>query len=583
MVVHSRHLEAQAVISQEVSKKDVKQRTLKKYSWLSLISLLAMFSAFVLFDAIIPLRGLFNYTLLPPWGRWTYSVTSFLFPDWQLQPGLSSPKPGFTHGRLAFFLFACVCILLLVLYILAVYRLPAIVSRRYIIYSALFIGLPGIISPMVTSQDIFSYVMYARMGAIYHLNPLTTVPSALPHDMLYGSIYWKNQPSVYGPTWVILTTGLQWILSHMRLGHPLAMIVVLRLLTLGAHLGSSLLIWSISGHLQPNPSYRQLQMRKRAVLAFAWNPLLLVEASINAHNDTFVLFFILIACWLLVRPSVRHSHVYAIIMLALATAIKINIVLLVPGVILYLWAQRQSTRSICKILAVYIGTVIALYAPFWQNGAVLRVFTINPGTNLNVNTLAEFGAVSLSTVVHVFTGHTLNRAGQIVHTMSIIIFIFIYATLCLRAIQRPHRLFTPLHLIQFSTLIWFLYCSLGAPWFWPWYTITFFGLFALLEATQEFSWQAQTFWGTLTLPLAIRLFTLGVLSLYVFDGQPLTAFIPGLFPMHWAHLRGLWAWSVPLYLFSLYAWPKRHQWRRFLSPQWWKLMRLEWRKLIRPE
>ena len=533
-----------------------------------------MISAFVLFGALLPIKGLYFYTALyPQWGKWayaTYALASFLFPGWELQQsGIGGPHIG--PGALAiqqweaFLLFTAVCIIIFLLYILAVYRLPAIVSRRYIIYSTLFIGLTGILIPMLTSQDILSYIIYARMEAIYHVNPLTATPNALRHDILYEYIYWKNQPSIYGPTWIIITGGLQWILDLIGWGNPLIMVIFLRLLTLGAHLGSCLLIWSIGEHLQPSTD-KQDQRRKRAMLAFAWNPLLLLEASINAHNDTFVLFFILLGCWFLMRPSssVIRSQVYATIMFALATSIKINIVLLMPGFFLYLWTQRQWLRSTAITLTVYIVTVLALYAPFWQNGAALNVLSINPGTNLNINTMAEFSADFLNGIVHLLIGRTLTIFGQITHTASIIIFVFIYGLLCLRTMYRQHRLYTPLHFIRFSALVWFLYCALGAPWFWPWYTITFFGLFALLEATQEFPWQARTFLGALTIPRATRLFTIGVFGIYLFGAQPLASFMPDFFPMRWAYFRGLWTWIVPLSVLSLYVWSTRQRWRQWL-------------------
>jgi hypothetical protein len=113
---------------------------------------------------------------------------------------------------------------------------------------------------------------------------------------------------------------------------------------------------------------------------------------------------------------------------------------------------------------------------------------------------------------------------------------------------------------------------LGAPWFWPWYTITFFGLFALLEATQAFSWQANTPWGTLTIPRAIRLFTIGIFGLYLFSGQALNTAIPGFSPMRWNYLRGLWAWLTPLFVIGLYAWSKRHEWRRWFASLRLKLL-----------
>src|SRR5207302_7069741 len=67
------------------------------------------------------------------------------------------------------------------------------------------------------------------------------------------------------------------------------------------HILSTILIWSISAHLLARKGLATPVQRMRATLAFAWNPLLLFEACVNAHNDEAVLFFVLLAIWFLVR------------------------------------------------------------------------------------------------------------------------------------------------------------------------------------------------------------------------------------------------------------------------------------------
>jgi len=194
----------------------------------------------------------------------------------------------------------------------------------------------------------------------------------------------------------------------------LPMLLGLRLLGLVTHLGSTLLIWSIGGHLQREFGTISSEKRLLATLAFAWNPLLLFEACVNAHNDSTVLFLILLSLWFLVRHPFQAqvgNLLSATAILAIATCLKLNVALLFPGLLLFLWAQQPPTNQrvgarvypsrlalalrarliqLSLTLATYGGIIILLYAPFWQNGAYLKVFQVNPGTIRNINSLPYF-------------------------------------------------------------------------------------------------------------------------------------------------------------------------------------------------
>src|SRR5207302_1752211 len=68
-------------------------------------------------------------------------------------------------------------LLMFLIYWLALYTLPRLINRKYLIYSTLLLGLICLFFPIVTSLDIFSYIAYSRMEVIYHLNPLTALPA----------------------------------------------------------------------------------------------------------------------------------------------------------------------------------------------------------------------------------------------------------------------------------------------------------------------------------------------------------------------------------------------------------------------
>ena len=464
----------------------------------------------------------------------------------------------------------CLFLNVFLLYVLALLVLPRTVRLRFILISACLLGVICVFFPVVTSSDVFSYIAYARIGVIYHHNPLTTWPASIIHDPIITYIYWINQPSAYGPVWGIMSCFLQWILGFNGPAGILRMLMALRFLGLAMHLGSTCLIWSISGHLQRRRSWLSEERRVRATLAFAWNPLLLFEACVNAHVDATLLFFILLAIWVMARrerPSFR-GYLVAAILLALAACIKINVVLLAPALLVYLWQARcWSLRRVLTVAGTYGATIALLYAPFWNGGRVLAVLRINPATFRNINSVPDFisrlyNALAFYHPVKLPFG-AATPSEHATHTASMVLFALLYLALCWLAL-RPGRVDTLPKLIGWMAVSWLLYCFIGSPWFWPWYLVTFLGLFAVLESLHPESWMA----GLFKLPLAVRLLTFSSLTLYCFYTWGATkTTLPGHPAFNMQYLSGLWVWLLPLVAL-------RAPWR-----QWSTGMR---KKLLRP-
>ncbi|MBA2677204.1 MAG: hypothetical protein H0U76_02220, partial [Ktedonobacteraceae bacterium] len=123
----------------------------------------------------------------------------------------------------------------------------------------------------------------------------------------------------------------------------------------------------------------------------------------------------------------------------------------------------------------------------------------------------------------------------------------------LRVLSRRYGLQTPLRLIRWMACAWLLYCAIGSPWFWPWYLVTFFGLFALLEATDPLL-HVRMGMRSGYLPLLARLLAFSMLSVYCFYSWGLYAtMLPWPPALRWAYFRGLWAWAIPFLLLFLYT------------------------------
>ena len=554
-----------------------------------------MLCCYLIVDAVLPLYGLWFHTA--SLGLWSTLPSRLLFPGWQLTPTLfgssNGTAPPFALSWVTTGLFLLTTILVFLCYLLALRLLPRSVGVRFVMLSTTLLGLILLLAPTVTSQDIYSYIIYARMQVLYHLNPLITSPMTIIHDPTYAHLYWTNQPSAYGPTWIVLTSLLQWATTPFGTTSLTPMMLSLRALGLLAHLGSTFLLWSLCGKLQHLYGYKNERQRVLAVLAFAWNPLLLFEASVNGHNDVVMLFLVLLALWCLLRFAHQsYGYILAALIFALATCLKVNVVLLFPGLLLFVWWQARPVQArihdIALMLAVYIVVIAVLYAPFWSHGSILLILRVNPGTSRAINSLPEFFSHLYNSLVTHSTQESGFSAEVILRYVSEVLFAVAYLGLCWYGLRVRHSS-TEIHhrhtiesTIRWMMVAWLLYCFLGSPWFWPWYLVTFYGLFALLEAlptANEFLQLkfvlsvVQRFivdvrpknsstinrWTTdraksvsVSVVLAVRLLAFCMLSLYCFyTWSPYGSFVPLLFHFRWVYLRGLWAWLPFLLLLFL--------------------------------
>ena len=565
----------------------------------------AMLGAVLLLDAVLSLRNLwFSEALLTQLGSWPVVPALILFPGWPVNPPVPQFPMRTPHSLppswIAVSLLLGAFVVVFLVYLYALYRLPARISRRFIIKSTLILGVLFLLIPVVTSMDIFSYIAYARIWVLHGLNPLTTVPRAIHRDPDFKYVSWKDQPSAYGPVWALITSFFQELLALCGLGgFVLPMLLVLRLWGLAMHICSAYLVWSIGGSLQRLHGIVSAKKRLLATLAFAWNPLLLLEAATNAHNDTTLLFIILLATWFLVRaqlgedappvtglagrliahltPATRSWLLYLApsLLLALGACLKINLLMLAPGLFFYQWLQEPGQPVLQRLQRVAISVsacgalIVALYAPFWQGGAILDVLQINPGTWRSINSLPAL-------VAHLYNSFAANLgfplgppigspAEHFFHTLSMGLFVLLYLGLCWQAWRSPGSMRSIHGLVRWMAVTWLFYCSVGSPWFWPWYMVTFFGLYALMEASkpaQAYIEEQLTppadapisltrlfkrFQDLLLQSWVSRLLILSLLTIYAFaTWGPANSPVSGLSGFYWSYFTGAFAWLLPL-------------------------------------
>jgi len=160
-----------------------------------------------------------------------------------------------------------------------------------VVFQATLALLPGLFS-----QDVFSYVAYGRLASVYDLNPYIWPPNVIPRDAVVPWVaeVWRSYTSPYGPLWV----DVQWAMARLTSDRSIAdQALAFRLLANALLLANLGLVWSLLGRLSPL-SYRD---RTVALAALAWNPLVLLEVSANAHNDVLMVTFTLLALLLWTR------------------------------------------------------------------------------------------------------------------------------------------------------------------------------------------------------------------------------------------------------------------------------------------
>lgn len=182
-------------------------------------------------------------------------------------------------------------------YLLLIYAAPTLRRRRLWSLTAGLIGLFTLAPPLL-SQDVFSYIAYARLGAEHGLNPYLDPPAAIAADPVFAFVGWPDAVSVYGP----LFTLAGYALAPLSLAGSLW---AMKLLTAAAVAATAALCERMAIWRGVDP--------RAAVVIVALNPLVLVHVVAGAHNDALMALALTGSCALLLsaRPVVAGGTLVA--------------------------------------------------------------------------------------------------------------------------------------------------------------------------------------------------------------------------------------------------------------------------------
>ncbi len=257
-------------------------------------------------------------------------------------------------------------VLLLYLFLFALY-LVIIRSRvfsnnlNFAIGIALLFRLSLLLMTPNLSDDFFRFIWDGLLFAHGH-NPFLTSPSAFMQSgqtvpgidpSLYSDLNSQGYFTVYPPVCQFIF-GLS---AGIWGSNLLANIISIRIFTLAAEFGTLILLGRTAKLLGFPPS---------SVLLYAFNPLVIVELTGNLHPESLMIFFLLLAVYLLIR----ERQVLSALGFALAVGSK-----LIPLIFLPLLIKRLGLAKSLRYFAIVGVVVLLLFAPFLSLQSVSNFLT----------------------------------------------------------------------------------------------------------------------------------------------------------------------------------------------------------------
>ncbi len=166
------------------------------------------------------------------------------------------------------------------------------------------------------SYDIFNYMFTAKTILLYHKNPYEVIPLAfIAFDPWIYFMRWVHLPSAYTPIWILLT------LPFYLFGFGLFLTTLFSFKLIAA-ISYLITVWAIRKILD-------VVDRPHALLGmaiFAFNPLVIIESLVSAHNDIVMMAVASLGLLLFVQKR----NVASFFLLSLSAAFKFMTVFTLP-------------------------------------------------------------------------------------------------------------------------------------------------------------------------------------------------------------------------------------------------------------
>jgi len=252
--------------------------------------------------------------------------------------------------------FVILCLFVLFYYLILKKRKILFKTEKSVYKYIFCIGLIFVFVMPFWCSDIFYYLGVGRLGGYYHQNPYYTDIKTyfdnnpdidLTNDSLmqkgYNN-YWANTTVVYGPIWTIICT----IISLLSFGNLDVGLLIFKIINLMIHMGNCYFLYKLSKN-------------KIFPLMYGLNPFILIEGIANVHNDIFVVFFMVLSIFFLLK---KKNLILSLLSLALATDIKYFSILLLPLLVLYKYRDEKIKKRILRCVEYGILYGVFVIIPY---------------------------------------------------------------------------------------------------------------------------------------------------------------------------------------------------------------------------
>jgi alpha-1,6-mannosyltransferase len=223
-------------------------------------------------------------------------------------------------------------------------------SVRAVLASIAALNVLALVAPPLLSSDLFSYIAYGRLGAMYGINPYLHGPNLISFDPLYQLIgaQWTHTPTVYGP----LFTALSYPLAGLGIA---ANVFAYKGIAALSCLAIVALTWKCARLRGIDPV--------KAVAFVGLNPVIVIYGVGGGHNDLLMLAILCAGIYVLLRQREGTGGA----MIIAATAVKLTAGMLLPFALAAGAGRRVAASGRARLLT---GAAVAA-AAFCLLGLVL--------------------------------------------------------------------------------------------------------------------------------------------------------------------------------------------------------------------
>jgi alpha-1,6-mannosyltransferase len=212
---------------------------------------------------------------------------------------------------------------------------------------------PLLLAVPVYSRDVYAYL---AQGALLRdgFNPYADGPATNPGPLLDSMAQvWATTTAPYGPLFMTIT---RWV-TELTGDDPISGVLAMRAVMLP---GWALAIWAV-----PRLATALGRDPRIALWLAVLNPMLLVHLVGGPHVEMLMAGMLVTG----VTLAVLRHHIWGVVVLALAVAVKITAGIALPFVLWIWWAHdrergRVGPRAVAGLVAAIVGISLAIFGVF---------------------------------------------------------------------------------------------------------------------------------------------------------------------------------------------------------------------------